>query len=597
MVLKGIEYNVKFHHQAVRLKDYTVIEGHLGYEMEDGKPVLDHNGNKIEENLIFIETSKLTFNTVVSTNRGLRNSSPRPNTTSRRSCSPRMSRAVTKEGQPAEVLAKAGEAALRRTAQPDSESPSRRPQPQRRPSHRGLARGMEERQGREPRQEAAGRSLPASTSTWPRSQPKLLTEISTVAFNVDPPARFDFNPRDIKEADGQSRLRDDTVVDGKLLDSPMVFHYVDAIDFQHLAMKAVEKGHGSRSWRSRIPGWSRTTRSPRKRGNGTRRRSPRSRSVSSRTTASTRRPASRTASRPPRSAIASAGRTSSPRRTAWIASKEKIADQGGVHGAGLRRSRGEAHLPALSVPREQVGFAAKFTPAWNTYYAIYFTITGLHGLHVIGGALVLAYYLFFGRKMYLNQSRVACQPRRNRRPVLALRGPCLDLRFPDPLFDVSLRFQSQILKLQIHMADTPEAIRNPSAPTCSSAASCSLAPSSRCWWRPCPRLMSGSHGFDAMGLPSSVLPSPRPRPRWLPPSSCTLITRRRRFTGSSVPGLCMVCSLVGLTALAMCDPIHDPLFYGKESTTPLSWPLRRSADTSNPTVHPPCHSKDSTSSS
>ena len=31
MVFKGIEYNVKFHHQGVRLKDYTVIEGHLGY--------------------------------------------------------------------------------------------------------------------------------------------------------------------------------------------------------------------------------------------------------------------------------------------------------------------------------------------------------------------------------------------------------------------------------------------------------------------------------------------------------------------------------------------------------------------------------------
>ncbi|MGC4014939.1 MAG: hypothetical protein QM755_10555 [Luteolibacter sp.] len=34
-------------------------------------------------------------------------------------------------------------------------------------------------------------------------------------------------------------------------------------------------------------------------------------------------------------------------------------------------------------------FASKFAPAWNTYYAIYFTMTGLHGLHVIGGALVL----------------------------------------------------------------------------------------------------------------------------------------------------------------------------------------------------------------
>ncbi|MBT8043741.1 MAG: cytochrome c oxidase subunit 3, partial [Verrucomicrobiae bacterium] len=28
MVLKGIEYNAKFHHQAIRLDDYTVVEGH-----------------------------------------------------------------------------------------------------------------------------------------------------------------------------------------------------------------------------------------------------------------------------------------------------------------------------------------------------------------------------------------------------------------------------------------------------------------------------------------------------------------------------------------------------------------------------------------
>jgi heme/copper-type cytochrome/quinol oxidase subunit 3 len=58
-------------------------------------------------------------------------------------------------------------------------------------------------------------------------------------------------------------------------------------------------------------------------------------------------------------------------------------------------------FPHLEVPRDQVLFSSKFEPAWNTYYAIYFTMTGLHGLHVIGGALVLAYYLFCGKSMYL----------------------------------------------------------------------------------------------------------------------------------------------------------------------------------------------------
>jgi caa(3)-type oxidase subunit IV len=33
-------------------------------------------------------------------------------------------------------------------------------------------------------------------------------------------------------------------------------------------------------------------------------------------------------------------------------------------------------------------------------------------------------------------------------------------------------------------------------------------------------------------------------------------------------GLCMVCSLAFLTALAVFDPIFDNLFYGEESTTP-----------------------------
>ncbi|PQJ28953.1 cytochrome c oxidase subunit 3 [Rubritalea profundi] len=56
----------------------------------------------------------------------------------------------------------------------------------------------------------------------------------------------------------------------------------------------------------------------------------------------------------------------------------------------------------VSIERDEVRFDSVFSPKMNNYYAIYFTITGLHGLHVIGGAIVLGYYLFFGRKMYLS---------------------------------------------------------------------------------------------------------------------------------------------------------------------------------------------------
>lgn len=59
------------------------------------------------------------------------------------------------------------------------------------------------------------------------------------------------------------------------------------------------------------------------------------------------------------------------------------------------------HFPLLHVAREDIKFESVFSPKMNNYYAIYFTITGIHGLHVIGGAFVLGYYLFFGRSMYL----------------------------------------------------------------------------------------------------------------------------------------------------------------------------------------------------
>jgi cytochrome c oxidase subunit III len=39
-------------------------------------------------------------------------------------------------------------------------------------------------------------------------------------------------------------------------------------------------------------------------------------------------------------------------------------------------------------------------PSTDNFYATYFTLTGLHGVHVIGGILVNLYFLLFGVKMY-----------------------------------------------------------------------------------------------------------------------------------------------------------------------------------------------------
>ncbi|MCA9400811.1 MAG: cytochrome c oxidase subunit 3 [Candidatus Omnitrophica bacterium] len=49
-------------------------------------------------------------------------------------------------------------------------------------------------------------------------------------------------------------------------------------------------------------------------------------------------------------------------------------------------------------------YSAKFShglfPSENTYLAIYFTLTGLHAIHIIGGLIVLAYFWGPGSRMF-----------------------------------------------------------------------------------------------------------------------------------------------------------------------------------------------------
>ncbi len=49
-------------------------------------------------------------------------------------------------------------------------------------------------------------------------------------------------------------------------------------------------------------------------------------------------------------------------------------------------------------------YGAKFEhhhfPSSSTFYAIYFTLTGLHGLHVLGGVLVNLYFLTLGAALW-----------------------------------------------------------------------------------------------------------------------------------------------------------------------------------------------------
>jgi len=89
--------------------------------------------------------------------------------------------------------------------------------------------------------------------------------------------------------------------------------------------------------------------------------------------------------------------------TGEFADKERVYPTmiDGFSGANHKRDDFKAAFVHQHVHRDEIRFDSVFSPKMNNYYAIYFTVTGLHGLHVIGGAIVLGYYLFFGRKMYL----------------------------------------------------------------------------------------------------------------------------------------------------------------------------------------------------
>jgi heme/copper-type cytochrome/quinol oxidase subunit 3 len=93
------------------------------------------------------------------------------------------------------------------------------------------------------------------------------------------------------------------------------------------------------------------------------------------------------------------------------------APEGSGHGAALSSpamaagAHGGDHAhdyPELILEKKDITFFSNFTPKLNTFYAIYFTLTGLHGLHVVAGALVLAWFwLCNGKLLKTNPEHLA----------------------------------------------------------------------------------------------------------------------------------------------------------------------------------------------
>ncbi len=402
MVLKGIEYNVKFHHQAARLNDYTVVEGHLGYEKDsEGEYSLDRHGKKIEENMIRVVAEKLTFSVK-------RFHAPWVNEmlseAKRNGSEIKLAadiKAITEEGGKEEPLAKAGDPLslelLEKIKQTQIEALEHNA------ALRTDALRLEWKEAKEANPGKRGWQLASDVNIDMEAlKPRLLSEVSSVEFTVDPPTLLLFKPRDIKESPTSSRLRDDTVIDGAMGASPMVFHNLDAIDFQWLVMKAKEKGISPEaaiadSWLMKKSEFVREAWAWHLARNE-KRQAELTKDYGFKEDGKTPK---RTLTHKElyRLGWKDLGEMGVEKQQVKISGFDKIKEE--FKGPNYE-ARGEKTFPHISIPREEIRHAAKFTPAWNTYYAIYFTITGLHGLHVIGGALVLLYYLVFGRKMFLS---------------------------------------------------------------------------------------------------------------------------------------------------------------------------------------------------
>lgn len=396
MVLKGFEYKAKFEHQAIRLDDYTVIEGHA--HAQDGS----HEKKKPTKNLnIMAESVSVKLRRVDDQYfETLKSQYDEAKLVLADDVKMGKDGAVVfAKGSPLtlELLHQAKEqhlATLANNSEVNTE----------------ILREVWKR---------AKKALPGKRYYEPEvkefvaNETKELTakrkndiygEVPRLTFVPSAgPAKISVNPywgklSHAKAGEkGELKLKDDTVINGTTAASPIIMG-IDGIDFRHTVMKAEEKGIAPQAaienswllqehpeikklWAKHELIVAKLTEEIKSKG---------------------QEPTENEKYRMNWDAIAAVhgkdGKTLEELE-AMSYSEIKATFPGMVAGfTGPNHKKFK--FPEITVPREQVRFESLFTPRWNTYYATYFTITGLHGLHVIAGALVLGYYLFFGRKMF-----------------------------------------------------------------------------------------------------------------------------------------------------------------------------------------------------
>ena len=63
-------------------------------------------------------------------------------------------------------------------------------------------------------------------------------------------------------------------------------------------------------------------------------------------------------------------------------------------------AEGDVHPEAMEIAREEIRRISNFGPAHDNYLGIYWTMTGLHGLHVFGGVIAIGWFLLPGMALF-----------------------------------------------------------------------------------------------------------------------------------------------------------------------------------------------------
>ena len=430
MVLKGIEYKAKWSHQAVRMKDFVVVEGHthkfkidssghihhghgegyssLGAENDfhfvadtgdsheekdnghGGHGKSDGKGKEYPTNMVVFKTTKLKIDLEAFYDPIIRNLMEQAQEQGVKLVLPDTIKARTNAEDELEVVAKKGELlslsllkklqAIHLDAKANNSNVLTK---KNRDAWARLREGL-------PKEQRHAPSFKIKDQLEPNDEfdKFLVATIPQVEFMADKQATFVLKPRKVNLNDDTAIFKDNTLLLGKLdSENSGVQLAADAIDFRYVAQRAEEQDIDPEA--AIMNTW-------------IIKNNPEVKALweqHSKDIAALAKELKKKDREP----------TETERyRVGWQNiinlgdDKQEKGTFSGFAGPNHKDKSYASLFPEVTIPREEVKLESKFTPRWNNYYAIYFLITGLHGLHVIGGIIVLGYFLFFGKKMYLN---------------------------------------------------------------------------------------------------------------------------------------------------------------------------------------------------